>query len=129
MDNIVIKDSNYNKEIVRQMVERKIQYIIDNTDNIVGNVLNMVGLNSSATCGLITKKVDSLINKHIDQVNGYMEFLIESSFTDEHTSIEQALANANAIINEFISKEISKKTNFPMGVVEISLPLLLGDLI
>lgn len=116
-----------NKQIVKQAIERKIQNFVYNTEKYVRNILNAFGFENAAIVKLLVSKIDNVIALKIDNINLYVDMLVESSFENENTTIEQALINANFNLNNILSEIISSKTGLPNGVVAISLPLLLGD--
>lgn len=116
-----------NKQIVKQVIERKIQNFVYNTEKYVRDILNAFGFENAAIVKLLVSKIDNAIALKIDNINLYVDMLVESSFENEDTTIEQALINANFNLNNVLSEIISSKTGLPNGVVAISLPLLLGD--
>lgn len=112
-----------NKEVLRSMIERKAGNLIDSVDDIILPLLKgNPAISRMAQTFISTKK-----REFIPKAQEYCDLLVESSCLDPTITLEEAIANAEATLNDFISGLIGEKLGVAPGTINISLRVLLGD--
>ena len=112
-----------NKEILTNLIERKIGNLLDSSDLIVNQFLS----GNPAMSKIVQNVVNVKKKEYLPQLQEYSDLLVETSCIDTSASLEQCIANAETTLNEFITKFISDKMGVPQGTVQISLQALFGE--
>lgn len=112
-----------NKEILRSMIERKAENLINSIDGLVLPFFSGNPAISRLAQNFITVKKRELVPK----VQEYCDLLVEAAFIDPNVTLQEAVVNAENMLNEFVSQLIGDKLGMPAGTVSISLQVLFGD--
>lgn len=112
-----------NKEILRSMVERKAENLINSIDDLVLPLFNgNPAIGRIAQTFISTKK-----RELVPKAQEYCDLLVETSCLDPDVTLEDAITNAETTLNDLISGLIGDKLGVPAGTVSISLQVLFGD--
>lgn len=111
-----------NKQILQNLVERKVGNLLDASDLIVGQLLQ----GNPAMSKIVQNIFNAKKKEYLPQLQEYVDLLVETSCIDTSATLEQCIANAETTLNEFITKFIGDKLGVPQGTVQISLQALFG---
>lgn len=112
-----------NKEILRSMVERKAENLLNATDEIIAPLFQ----GNPAIGRMAMTFVNQKKKEFVPQVQEYCDLLVETSCLNPEATLEEAITNAEVTLNDFISGLIGEKMGIPPGTVTISLQVLFGD--
>lgn len=100
-----------NKQVLRQMIERQAANIYIKTKDMI---LNSPGVASNA---LVLKMVSSYINGNEKQWLGWVDdkinMIVDGSFLDSETTLEDAIQNADELVNAAIGQALEKSIGIP----------------
>ena len=105
------------KEILRSMIERKAENILNGIDDIVPTFFS----GNPAIERIAHNFVSAKRKEYLPKVQEYCDLLVETSCADPDITLEAAIKNAEMTLNDFITELIGNKLGFPAGTVSISL--------
>lgn len=102
------------KEIFRQIIERDVGNLYESLRDYTVEAFPQY---RSIVQGLIKSNE----SKWLDFLQTKVDMLVEASFTNPESTLEEALKNANNIVNGIISNWLSSSLGLPKDVVTIAI--------
>lgn len=112
-----------NREILQSMIERKAEVLINSVDGMILPLFNGNPAIGKMAQSFITAKKKDLLPK----IQEYCDLLVETSCIDPEVTLNDAVINAENMLNEFITQIVGNKLGVPAGTVNISLQVLFGE--